>query len=46
MKSNMARRALTVAAALALAATAAAAANAIAVDPGCSGRARWFRSGP
>ena len=34
MKSNMARRALTVAAALALAATAAAAANAIAVDPG------------
>ena len=34
MMSNMARRALTVAAALALAATAAAAANAIAVDPG------------
>ena len=34
MKSNMVRRALTVAAALALAATAAAAANAIAVDPG------------
>ncbi len=46
MKSNMVRRAITVAAALALAATAAAAANAIAVDPGVQRQGSLVSFGP